>query len=65
LIENAGKAQTPETIYKSVWKNSYGDLTAVAVYVRHLRRKIEDDPANPVYIETIHGMGYRFNAEGK
>jgi two-component system response regulator RegX3 len=36
-------------------------LTAIAVYVQHLRRKIEDDPANPVYIETIHGMGYRFN----
>jgi two-component system response regulator RegX3 len=63
LIENAGKTLNPETIYKSVWKNNYGDLTAVAVYVQHLRRKIEDDPVNPVYIETIHGMGYRFNTD--
>ncbi|MDR3171256.1 MAG: response regulator transcription factor [Treponema sp.] len=63
LIENVGKTLNPETIYKSVWKNNYGDLTAVAVYIQHLRRKIEDDPANPVYIETIHGMGYRFNTE--
>jgi two-component system response regulator RegX3 len=65
LIENTGKALAPETIYKSVWKNIYGDLTAVAVYIQHLRRKIEDDPANPVYIETIHGMGYRFNKDGR
>jgi two-component system response regulator RegX3 len=65
LIENEGKTQRPETIFKSVWKHSYGDLTAIAVYIQHLRRKIEDDPANPVYIETIHGMGYRFNVEGK
>ncbi|MDR3301596.1 MAG: response regulator transcription factor [Spirochaetaceae bacterium] len=64
LIENAGKTLNPETIFKSVWKHNYGDLTAIAVYVQHLRRKIEDDPGNPVYIETIHGMGYRFNAEG-
>jgi two-component system response regulator RegX3 len=65
LIENEGKAQRPETIFKNVWKHSYGDLTAIAVYIQHLRRKIEDDPANPVYIETIHGMGYRFNAKGE
>jgi two-component system response regulator RegX3 len=65
LIENEGKPQHPETIFKNVWKLSYGDLTAVAVYIQHLRRKIEEDPANPVYIETIHGMGYRFNTKGK
>ena len=61
LTENAGKPMDVETIYAGVWKNNYGDLTTVAVYVQRLRKKIEDDPANPVYIETIHGMGYRFN----
>ena len=61
LAEHAGKAMNVESIYHGVWKNSYGDLTTVAVYVQRLRKKIEDDPANPVYIETVHGMGYRFN----
>jgi len=60
LTENPGKAMDVETIYNNVWKNSYGDLTTVAVYIQRLRKKIEDDPANPVYIETVHGMGYRF-----
>ena len=61
LTEHAGKAMNVESIYSGVWKNSYGDLTTVAGYIQRLRKKIEDDPANPVYIETVHGMGYRFN----
>ena len=62
LSAHPGKTLDVETIYSGVWKNNYGDLTTVAVYVQRLRKKIEDDPANPVYIETVHGMGYRFNA---
>jgi len=61
LTENAGKPMSVEAIYAGVWKNIYGDLTTVAVYIQRLRKKIEEDPANPVYIETVHGMGYRFN----
>ena len=61
LTEHSGKPMDVETIYAGVWKNNYGDLTTVAVYIQRLRKKIEDDPANPVYIETVHGMGYRFN----
>jgi two-component system response regulator RegX3 len=61
LTEHPGKPLDPETIYAGVWKNNYGDLTTVAVYMQRLRKKIEEDPANPVYIETVHGMGYRFN----
>jgi DNA-binding response OmpR family regulator len=41
----------------------YGDLTAVAVYIRRLRQKIEEDPASPRYLQTIHGRGYRFNPD--
>ena len=63
LATHPGKAMTPETIYSDVWKNQYGDITAVAVYIQRLRKKIEEDPATPVFIETVHGMGYRFNAE--
>jgi two-component system response regulator RegX3 len=61
LTTHPGKPLDVETIYAGVWKNNYGDLTTVAVYIQRLRKKIEDDPVNPVYIETVHGMGYRFN----
>jgi len=61
LTEHCGKAMNVESIYNGVWKNNYGDLTTVAVYIQRLRKKIEEDPANPAYIETVHGMGYRFN----
>ena len=61
LAGHPGRPMDVETIYSGVWKNNYGDLTTVAVYIQRLRKKIEDDPANPVYIETVHGMGYRFN----
>jgi len=61
LTEHPGKPMDVETIYNGVWKNNYGDLTTVAVHIQRLRKKIEDDPANPAYIETVHGMGYRFN----
>ncbi|MFW6288866.1 MAG: response regulator transcription factor [Spirochaetota bacterium] len=63
LVLNPGKAMSPEDIYRDVWHNEYGDTTSVAVYVRRIRQKIEDDPRNPVYVQTIHGSGYRFNSE--
>lgn len=62
LAANPGRPLSPETIYDGVWKNAYGDITAVAVYVQRLRKKIEEDPSNPAYIETVFGMGYRFTA---
>ena len=61
LVRNAGSPLSPERIYSSVWKNQYGDYTAVAVYVQRLRKKIEDDPSQPKYITTIFGMGYKFD----
>ncbi len=63
LATHPGKAMTPDTIYAEVWRNQYGDITAVAVYIQRLRKKIEADPSAPVFIETVHGMGYRFNAD--
>lgn len=63
LAQHPGKALSPETIYAEVWKNQYGDITAVGVYIQRLRKKLEADPSNPGLIETVHGMGYRFNAE--
>ncbi len=63
LVHNPGVPFNPETIYKNVWKNAYGDLSAVAVYIQRLRKKIEDNPSAPKFIETVFGMGYRFNLE--
>jgi len=63
LALNPGKAMSPSDIYRDVWHNEFGDATSVAVYVRRIRQKIEDDPRNPEYVQTIHGSGYRFNAE--
>ncbi len=64
LAENAGKPLTPEQIYNLVWKTPYGDLSAVAVYIQRLRKKIEKDPAKPEYLQTVFGMGYKFTPEG-
>jgi two-component system, OmpR family, response regulator VicR len=63
LVQNPGKAMTPDEIYAGVWNNEYGDSTSVAVYIRRIRQKVEDNPRAPVFIQTIHGKGYRFNPE--
>jgi two-component system response regulator RegX3 len=60
LVRNPGVPLSPERIYSEVWQNAYGDLSAVAVYIQRLRKKIEADSANPKVIETVFGMGYRF-----
>lgn len=61
FVRNPGIPLTAQAIYRDVWERSYGDISAVAVYVQRLRRKLGDDPAKPKYIENIHGMGYLFN----
>lgn len=60
LIENRGRPLTTEEIFNRVWKDISGDITTVAVHIQRIRKKIEDDPASPVYIKTIHGKGYCF-----
>ncbi|MCR5724590.1 MAG: response regulator transcription factor [Treponema sp.] len=64
FTRNEGKTLNPEKIYGDVWKAQYGDVTAVAVYVQRLRRKIEADPSNPVYLKTVFGLGYVFDPKG-
>lgn len=61
LVVNAGKVVTPEKIYTEIWKAPFGDMTAVAVYIQRLRKKIELDPTSPLYIKTEFGKGYYFN----
>ena len=63
LVQNAGTVISPEKIFNDVWKVQYGDITAVAVYVQRLRKKLETDPSNAKYIKTEFGKGYIFNKD--
>ena len=61
LIENAGWTVPHEQLLAKVWGYEYRDETHyVRLYVNYLREKIEEDPANPRYILTERGVGYRF-----
>ena len=61
LITHAGEILSPEKIYNDVWKFQYGDITAVAVYIQRLRKKLSDD--NLEFIKTEFGKGYIFNKD--
>jgi len=62
LLQNAGWIRTFEQILDNVWGYEYqGNLEYVHVYISNLRKKIEMDPKNPIYLESAHGVGYRFN----
>ncbi len=63
LVKNAGQVISPEKIYQNVWKVEYGDITAVAVYIQRLRKKIEENPSDCKYIKTEFGNGYIFSKE--
>lgn len=63
LVKNAGTVLSPEKIFNDVWKVEFGDITAVAVYIQRLRKKIEKDPSNCEYIKTEFGKGYLFVKE--
>ena len=60
LLENQGKVFSPHQIYEAVWKdNPYGAENTVAVHIRHLREKIEYNPAEPRYLKAVWGRGYK------
>jgi two-component system alkaline phosphatase synthesis response regulator PhoP len=62
LMTNKGKVLTREFLLEKIWGYDYlGETRTVDVHVRYLRKKIEDDDSKPVYIETVRGIGYRFN----
>ncbi len=61
LMGNQGRIMTHDKIISSVWGYDYeGYSNQIAVYVRRLRLKIEADPDNPQYVQTVRGVGYRF-----
>ena len=62
LIKNKGRVMTRDFLLDKIWGYEYvGETRTVDVHIRHLRQKIEEDDKNPVYIQTIRGIGYRFN----
>jgi two-component system alkaline phosphatase synthesis response regulator PhoP len=62
LMENAGKTMSTETLLNQVWGMDFtGDSKTVAVHMRWLRQKLEDDPKYPQLLETVHRAGYRLN----
>ena len=64
LMENPGKVFSSGAIYEAVWKDvALGNEGTVAVHIRHLREKIEIDPANPRYLKVVWGQGYKMEKE--
>lgn len=62
LVKNRGKVMKRDVLLDKIWGYEYvGETRTVDVHIRHLRQKLEDDDKNPVYIETVRGIGYRFN----
>jgi len=64
LMEHPGEVYSPNQIYAKVWKDEpYGTENTVAVHIRHLREKVEINPAEPRYLKVIWGRGYKIDAE--
>lgn len=60
FMDNVNRIFPKEMIYSMIWGQTIVDENAVMVYINRLRQKIEDDPANPKFIQTVRGLGYRF-----
>ncbi len=58
LAKKRGNACSSEELYEEVWGNAYGDIATVSVHIQRLRKKLEKNPSDPVYIKTSHGFGY-------
>jgi two-component system response regulator RegX3 len=61
LMRRRNRLATRETLIDEVWGPSYfGDTKTLDVHIKRLRHKLEDDPANPIHIVTVRGLGYKF-----
>lgn len=66
LMSHPGEVFSPAQIYQKVWKDTpLGSENTVAVHIRHLREKLEINPAQPRYLIVIWGQGYKIEKEGK
>ncbi|MBQ1272235.1 MAG: response regulator transcription factor [Clostridia bacterium] len=60
FLKNPGKVMSPKEIYRAVWKDvPFGAENTVAVHIRHLREKIEINPAEPRYLKVVWAQGYK------
>jgi len=65
LMKNVDKTLSTDVLLNKVWGSDYqGDVKTVAVHMRWLRQKLEEDPKNPKILETVHRSGYRLNSPG-
>jgi len=64
LMRHPSQVFRREQLLERVWGYTYGDTSTVTVHVRRLREKIEDDPSHPAYVQTVWGVGYRFEPAG-
>lgn len=63
MMRNRGMALSRDVLLERVWGFDFmGDSRTVDVHIRWLREKVEPDPSKPVYIQTVRGVGYRFEA---
>jgi len=61
LVRNSGRVLTRSQLIDRVWGSDYfGDTKTLDVHVKRLRAKVEADPGNPVFIQTVRGLGYKF-----
>lgn len=64
MAESPGKVYTREDLIDMVWGSDYNEASvSIPVYIRRIREKVEADPSNPVYIQTVWGFGYRLGEE--
>lgn len=64
FLKNPGQVFSPKEIYKAIWKDlPYGSENTVAVHIRHLREKLEIDPAEPRYLKVVWGQGYKMEKQ--
>ena len=64
LMRNAGRTLNHDFLMSHAWGYEYeGYSNQIAVYIRRLRSKVEEDPTNPKYIATVRGLGYRFEKD--
>ena len=66
LMRHAGEVFPPRELYRRVWNGEpYGAENTVSVHIRHIREKLEVDPAEPRWIKAVWGQGYKFERSGK
>ena len=63
LVENKGKTLTKEYLFNQIWgSDSFSEQQTLTVHIKWLRQKIEDDPKKPKRIQTVWGVGYRYES---